>query len=425
MKSTRGKVKKQTDASRDGLLTLDFDTGAITEVNTLLIRTLGYSRKELLGMKLWEIGAFEDAKLSQESFEAWQRQESIHYQELPLRGKDGHFFHAEFIISVPTVGSDKVIQCTIRHLARRHRAPEARRGSERQMQALMASLEDVIIEMDGQGTYLNIWTGNAGLLVRPMAEMHGRRVSEILDEPLASRILESCQHVLTRGDYEDIEYPLKVVSGRRWFLARINPVPAENGNAETVCMLIRDITKRKQMEDDLFRSEEALREQSVRDHLTGLFNRRYMEETLERELRRASRKLTSVGIIILDVDGFKRFNDTSGHAAGDEVLRELSNMLLAHVRGEDIPTRFGGDEFIIVLPDASRDQTRQRAELLFQDASRLNIQFEGRSLETLSLSAGVAAFPENGSTAEEVLKAADMALYLAKDQGQGRVVVAE
>ena len=157
-----------------------------------------------------------------------------------------------------------------------------------------------------------------------------------------------------------------------------------------------------------------LLEQSVRDYLTGLFNRRYMEETLERELLRAARKQLSLSIVMLDVDDFKRFNDTGGHAAGDAVLRELGSLLLVHFRGEDISCRYGGDEFIIVLPDASKEVTRHRAELLSRNIPHFPFQCEGKALDTLTLSFGVASFPEDGSTGTELLLAADAALYRAK-----------
>jgi diguanylate cyclase (GGDEF)-like protein len=147
-----------------------------------------------------------------------------------------------------------------------------------------------------------------------------------------------------------------------------------------------------------------------------------MEETLERELLRASRKGLSLGIMMLDVDHFKRFNDTWGHAAGDKILRELGSLLLGQVRGEDVASRYGGDEFIIILPDASREVTRERANRLCEHTRRLKTHFKGQTFEMITFSVGVAAFPENGATSEEILKAADTALYLAKHEGRGRVV---
>ncbi len=221
--------------------------------------------------------------------------------------------------------------------------------------------------------------------------------------------------------YEDL--PLKAKDGRLIQVEFVSNVYLVGGKKVIQCNIL-DITERKQAQDVLLKSEALLREQSVRDHLTGLFNRRYMEKTLERELRRASRKQISLGIIMLDVDDFKRFNDTYGHAAGDAILRELGNLLLGHVRGEDIPSRYGGDEFIIVLPDASRAVTRERAERLCEHARHFNIQFEGQTLEAITLSVGVAAFPKDGSTSAAILSAVDAALYRAKREGPGRVVVA-
>jgi diguanylate cyclase (GGDEF)-like protein/PAS domain S-box-containing protein len=221
--------------------------------------------------------------------------------------------------------------------------------------------------------------------------------------------------------YEDL--PLRAKGGRLIQVEFVSNVYLVGGEKVIQCN-IRDITERVQAQNALLKSQAQLRELSVRDHLTGLFNRRYMEETLERELLRAARKEFSLGILMIDVDDFKQFNDNFGHAAGDAVLRELGDLLLRHFRGEDIACRYGGDEFIIVLLDASRKMTRERAELLCEHARHLNIQFEGQTLEAVTLSVGVAVFPENGSTSAEILKAVDTALYLAKHEGRGRVVAA-
>lgn len=169
---------------------------------------------------------------------------------------------------------------------------------------------------------------------------------------------------------------------------------------------------------------EILKMQSVRDPLTGLYNRRYMEESLERELRRASRKNSTIGLMMLDVDHFKRFNDTFGHEAGDSVLRMLGNLLKTQFRGEDVVCRYGGEEFTIILPDASLKITQERAEQL-REAVKMDVaQFRGQSLEPVSLSIGVSSFPANGATGDALLRAADAALYRAKEKGRDRVVVA-
>jgi diguanylate cyclase (GGDEF)-like protein len=149
-----------------------------------------------------------------------------------------------------------------------------------------------------------------------------------------------------------------------------------------------------------------------------------MEETLERELRRALRKNLSLGVIMLDVDDFKRFNDTYGHAAGDAILRELGNLLLGNIRGEDIACRYGGDEFIVVLPDNSQEVTYERSKIFCEYAKQLHLQFEGQTLEAVTLSIGVAVFPENGFSTATIIKAADEALYRAKRDGRDCVVLA-
>jgi len=221
--------------------------------------------------------------------------------------------------------------------------------------------------------------------------------------------------------YEDL--PLRAKDGRLILVEFVSNVYLVD-NEKVIQCNIRDITERAQAQAALLKSQALLREQSVRDHLTGLFNRRYMEETLERELLRAARKQLSLGIIKLNVDDFKRFNDIHGHAAGDEALCKLGNLLLKHVRREDITCRDGGDEFIIILPDASRKVTWERAELICEHFKQFHLQFEGQTLETFTFSMGVSVFPEDGSTSATVLRAAADALYRAKREGRGRVVMA-
>lgn len=170
---------------------------------------------------------------------------------------------------------------------------------------------------------------------------------------------------------------------------------------------------------------ETLRNQAIRDPLTNLFNRRYMEESLERELRRARRKGAPLSIIMLDVDYFKRINDTFGHDGGDALLRQLGDFLQGSVRGEDIACRYGGEEFILILPEAPLTIAHQRAEQMREKVKQLRIEHLSRPLDAISLSLGVAAFPDHGATGEAVVRVADAALYRAKREGRDRVVVGQ
>lgn len=173
------------------------------------------------------------------------------------------------------------------------------------------------------------------------------------------------------------------------------------------------------------RLRETLRQQSILDPLTGLHNRRYLKEVMQRELARTERKKTMLAVIILDVDHFKRFNDTYGHEAGDAVLRSLAQLIERQIRGSDIACRYGGEEFILVLPEASLSIARQRGELLREAAQSMHITSSGKTLGPVSISLGLALFPQHGHTAEELIQAADAALYRAKQAGRNRLMIAE
>jgi diguanylate cyclase (GGDEF)-like protein len=168
---------------------------------------------------------------------------------------------------------------------------------------------------------------------------------------------------------------------------------------------------------------ETLRNQSIRDALTGLFNRRYLEESLEREISRANRDRNSIAIIMLDIDHFKEFNDTFGHQAGDAALRALGDFLKKATRGEDIVCRYGGEEFALVLNGSTLQGALERGEALRDGVKRLEVLYAGQLLGSITVSMGLALFPEHGSTIAEALRCADQALYCAKRDGRDQICV--
>jgi len=180
--------------------------------------------------------------------------------------------------------------------------------------------------------------------------------------------------------------------------------------AEQISMAIANVKLRDQ-----------LRDQSIRDPLTGLFNRRYMLETCRREFARAARGRQSASILSIDVDHFKKFNDNHGHDAGDAVLREVGNCLETEFRDEDVACRFGGEEFVVIIPGATIDIAAKRAEVLRAKIEALSVRYLDKNLPAITISIGVAAFPEAGDNPQSVLKAADDALYRAKESGRNRV----
>ncbi len=169
---------------------------------------------------------------------------------------------------------------------------------------------------------------------------------------------------------------------------------------------------------------ETLREQSIRDPLTRLFNRRFLEESFERELQLAGRKRQSIAVLFLDLDHFKRFNDTFGHDAGDMVLQSLADLFRNFFRTTDICCRYGGEEFAIILPESTSSDAVLRADALRSEVKGLRLQYKKQLLGQLTISAGVAAFPEHGATAEGLLKIADQCLYESKARGRDVVTVA-
>jgi diguanylate cyclase (GGDEF)-like protein/PAS domain S-box-containing protein len=199
-------------------------------------------------------------------------------------------------------------------------------------------------------------------------------------------------------------------------------------------IVAHDVTERKWLENDLIYANEALtrqlqeikklraelEEQAIRDPLTNVYNRRYMAEFLNNSIARAERENHHVSVVMMDLDNFKQFNDTYGHKCGDVILESFANFLVEHTRRGDVICRYGGEEFVTIMPNATLEIGYERAEAWRQDFSEAATEYDGMKF-SITFSAGVATFPEHGSTGDEIVQAADKALYRSKYGGRNRV----
>ena len=201
-----------------------------------------------------------------------------------------------------------------------------------------------------------------------------------------------------------------------WFLLSIGSTAYERA---LKLRSTREELKRRIAEIDGLQVQ--LREQANRDPLTGLYNRRYLQSTIEREMARSTRAETTLCVMLLDLDLFKSINDRYGHLAGDEVLLAMATMLSGESRQDDVPCRYGGEEFMLLMPKMTLETAQQRAEEWRRRFARMTVDSGGQLIST-TVSIGIAEFPTHGRTAQSLIECADQALYQAKSEGRDRVV---
>jgi len=296
-------------------------------------------------------------------------------------------------------------------------------------ETLVDGMSDGILVLDLKGRIVDINHAAAELVGTPDARRIGHPVEEV-----TARWPGLAEKLTSRGEATG-EVLLRSPGGRHVSL-NVAPLRDAAGRCSGTLTVLRDITGHFDTEEALHRVnrelqerlreieglQTELREQAIRDPLTGLYNRRYLAETLERELARAMREGYPVSLVMADIDHFKNVNDTFGHAAGDLALRSLGSILRSDTRPGDIACRYGGEEFLLVMPNTDARTAAQRAEQLRRRVAESRVAWLGREV-AITLSLGVASFPLYGATGDEVMAAADLALYAAKAAGRDRVAL--
>jgi diguanylate cyclase (GGDEF)-like protein/PAS domain S-box-containing protein len=292
---------------------------------------------------------------------------------------------------------------------------------------LIESMSDGVLVLDEHNRIVDINPAMQGIVDKDPTALIGQNVSVVLN--LWTQNTEQLLNgIETRKELMVSKKPLP----SRYLDLRITSLYDDNQKVNGRLLVFRDVTDRKEVEKDLRRAmdrlqtqlieigtlQSQLREQAIRDALTNLFNRRYLEETLERELARATRESYPLCVIMMDLDYFKDINDTYGHEAGDVVLKTLAETVTRQSRHGDFVCRYGGEEFVLVMPNIGIEKAKERAETLHQIIDVLNIPYG-----TTTISMGIAWYPTHGKTKEELMRAADLAMYYAKNTGRNRVVI--
>jgi len=319
----------------------------------------------------------------------------------------------------------------------RRQAEEKLRESEKRFRALIEYSYDGLTLLDTQGQiiyYSPSIERITGYTSDERVEQSGLALVHPDDREQGTRDLREI--VLNPGAVNSGVYRIRHKNGSwRWVESVTRNLLTEPG-VQAIVMNTRDITDRKQAEELLLAAHSQLqahlaeieklqielREQAIRDPLTGLYNRRYLFESLSREVPRAIREGYPISIILLDIDHFKIINDTFGHDAGDKALRVLATQLKTLSRAEDIICRYGGDEHLIVMHNTTADKALERADQLRKAIARKRLSHTGKAFKFTG-SFGVAVFPVDGATIEEVISAADHALYQSKKTGRNRVTL--
>lgn len=293
--------------------------------------------------------------------------------------------------------------------------------------ALIENMSDGVLMLDAKNRVVDYNSAMKTFLGDEPASLLGRHVTELLGEWF------EYSHSLTSDSPSQTE--LRIPNDpSRYLDLRVTPLYDAYRQVSGRLFVFRDVTERKDVEKKLRHAnrrlqdqlieigilQSQLREQAIRDPLTDLFNRRYLEETLDREIARAAREKYPICVVMIDIDHFKQVNDTYGHEAGDAMLKSVAGLLAANSRRGDFACRYGGEEFLLVMPNIHMAVAYARTETLRASLNALQVPY-GQFVLSATFSMGIACYPDHGDNRESLLRAVDKAMYAAKEAGRDHI----
>ena len=290
---------------------------------------------------------------------------------------------------------------------------------------IIDKMRELVLAVNQNDIVIDLNPALLKMLHKNRAEVLGKHVSEVFTG------WENEINLLDGMSNDTIEITVKDNNEMMFFDVSKTKLSTTIGGTLGTLFLMNDATERvktelklKEQLDQIKALEKKLREQAIRDPLTGLYNRRFLEEVLHQHFARVRRGTGTIGLLFIDIDDFKKLNDTYGHPTGDAVLCSLSEILQSHTRESDVVCRYGGEEFLIVFIDTDSEEIKRRAEIIRKVFEASPVFCEDQ-LKTVTFSAGIALCPENGNTVQETIKFADEALYRAKSAGKNRVEISK
>ncbi len=473
MKESEQKFRTIFDKASDGMIFVDLETRKLLMCNAMCLQMLGYAQEEFLNLEISDIHPKDDLPLVFEQIAKYMKGEEGVRHEVRFRRKDGSLFFSDLSPSLVTLAGKKFILIVYKDISELIQIQNEKHQANEKLTVLVKKLED--------RNYQNIIMGEMREMLQACSTME--EAAPII-RGLMEKLFPNSEGALfmmspSRSDLESAarwgDFPKDVddnvfAPDACWALRRGRTYIVENVSVGPLCPHLKhppstaymclpliaksdvlgllhlrsrqsaQIQSEQNVISDLkdiavilseylslsianIQLNERLARESVRDPLTGLFNRRFMIESLEREIKRAERNQTQVGIIMADVDHFKQFNDKYGHAAGDKVLTQMGSFFKAGLRGSDVACRYGGEEFVFFLPECSAENTFKRADQMREEVKNLAVHYGGELLASNTLSMGISTYPDQGRNAEDLLRVADAALYRAKQEGRDRVII--
>ncbi|MDO9226354.1 MAG: CHASE domain-containing protein [Pseudomonadota bacterium] len=408
------RYRQMFESNQSVKLIVDPADGHIVQANPAAATYYGYPLERFVGMKISEINTLPAPELAAEMVAA-KAEQRLHFN-FKHRLASGEIRDVEVFTGPVREGERTLLYSVIHDVTERNRA----------LAEQHALLDNAVVGIAHLRDRCFVW-------INPKFEqMFGYTSDELsgqttrllyLNQEDADEVGSEGYAALMRGEHYQTERRLRRKDGSAFWVYLSGKLLDPNDPKGGSIWILLDISAQRAAQNALLTRTEELRYLSLHDPLTGLYNRRHMDEVLLHEVQLARRKGRSLTAIMLDIDHFKRFNDQFGHEAGDDVLREVGKLLSSQVRETDMACRYGGEEFLLLLPESTLETAAERAEALRLKVHALELTYQQRPLGRITVSLGVAELPEHAETGDALISAADTALYQAKAAGRDRVVV--